>query len=249
MQIYRLFTFMFVLLFSTLVQADNLQTLEMDLPSGETMELRFLENDSPYVLLWFPCDQGLGSKEEAIAREINQLGVEVWLMDLLGAYFAPIAPSSMRELRGEDVTIAIGKVFAETRKPVVLLAQGYGAVPALRGVRAWQHHGGSDKILKGVILLFPELMASEPVPGQVPEYLPVTEQVATQIKILQPERTPARFWLEDLSSLLVKGGSQVDIQILPKIKGYFFTRDNANAKEKAATEALPQTILDTLNSF
>ena len=70
-------------------------TIEMS--SGDSMDLRhFSAPGSDDILLWFPCDQGMGTAEVDFADDLAKLGQEVWLADLLGMYFLPVAPSSRR---------------------------------------------------------------------------------------------------------------------------------------------------------
>jgi len=81
------------------------------------------------------------------------------------------------------------------------------------------------------------------------QYMSITIQTSIPVYILQPENTPARWWLDQLKTELEKGGAQVTIDILPKVRGYFFMRPNATEHEKSVSHVLPQIVVNAMNQM
>jgi len=228
------------------------ETRPVTLPSGEEMTLRIVNANASenQLLLGFPCDQGMRDVELHLSESIAGQGIDVWMADLLGSHFLPAQPSSMRGLTGEEVLTLIEDTHEHTGKQVYLITAGFGAIPVLRGAKAWKDkYQGSEKeqALGGVILLYPELHASEPEPGVDLEYLPIADQTSVPVYILQPELTPARWWLDQLKAHLESGGASLTIDILPKVRGYFFLRPNATEHEKSVSQVLPRIVVNALH--
>jgi hypothetical protein len=207
------------------------------------MDLRYFSADGDTLLLGFPCDQGMGRAEEESGEVLAARGIEVWLADLLGAHFLPIAPSSMRSLEGGEVANLIDHAIEKSGKRIALTASGYGAIPALRGARIWQQQHPEDHHLLGAILFFPILSAHNPEPGKPLEYLDVVHQTNLPIVIMQPGNSPNRFLVKTLQHALQEGGSRVQVEILPNVRSRFYARDgDATPAEKAMTERLPELV-------
>lgn len=213
------------------------------------MELRYFPASGDTRLLGFPCDQGMGSAEQKAGEILSNRGIEVWLADLLGAHFLPIAPSSMRSLKGDEVAHLIDYAAKQDNKRIVLTASGYGAIPALRGARTWQQLHPEDRHLAGAILFFPMLTAHEPKPGQVLEYLDIVHQTNLPIVIMQPANTPTRFWVRKLKKTLQRGGSRVHVELLPNVRPFFYSRTDATAAEVALAQRLPELVEQALDKL
>ncbi len=203
--------------------------------------MRHIPAASDYALLWFPCDQGLGSYEESVTAEISDHGVEVWMADLLGSQFLPVAPSSMRAISGPLVAHAIQHVREQSRRPVIIATQGYGAIPVLRGLATLAET--SDDTLPATLLIYPELYAKPPQPGKPPQYIAAIDKVGATLHILQPERTPGRWWLKALQKRLINAGSHVTTEFLPKVRGYFFSRRDPTPEEQQLADQLPEMLV------
>jgi hypothetical protein len=213
------------------------------------MDLRYFPASGDTMLLGFPCDQGTGRAEARAGEVLSARGVEVWLSDLLGAHFLPIAPSSMRSLEGDEVAHLIHYAAKQSNKRIVLTASGYGAIPALRGARIWQQQHPDDSRLAGAILFFPMLTAHEPEPGKPLAYLEVVHQTDLPIVIMQPGNTPTRFWVRKLKKTLEEGGSRVHVEILPDVRPRFYSRTDATAAENAMAQRLPLLVEQALEQL
>lgn len=225
------------------VQASTEQFESVELDEETEMDLRRFSSEGNELILGFPCDLGTGEAEAQSGEVLSERGLEVWLADLLGAHFLPIAPSSMRSLQGEEVAALIQHaVTVHSEKRIVLTASGYGAIPALRGAQIWQQRHPEDKHLLGAIFFFPMLTAGNPEPGKPIKYLPVVGQSNLPVIIMQPGNSPTRFWVKKLKKELEKGGSQVHIEILPKVRSRFYSRSDASSDELAMARRLPELV-------
>jgi hypothetical protein len=213
------------------------------------MDLRYFPADGDTLLLGFPCDQGTGRAEAAAGDILSTRGIEVWLADLLGAHFLPIAPSSMRSLEGEEVALLIDYAVKQNDKRIVLIASGYGAIPALRGARLWRQQHPDDRRLGGALLFFPMLTAHAPEPGKPLEYLEVVHQSNLPIVIMQPGNTPTRFWVRKLKKALEEGGSRVHVELLPGVRSRFYSRSDATPTENAMAQRLPELVEQALTKL
>lgn len=213
------------------------------------MDLRYFPAKGDTMLLGFPCDQGTGRAESAAGEVLSKRGIEVWLADLLGAYFLPIAPSSMRSLEGDEVSHLIDYAVKKSDKRIVLTASGYGAIPALRGARLWQQQHPDDPQLAGAILFFPMLTAHEPEPGKPLQYLDIVQKTNLPIVIMQPVNTPTRFWVRKLKKTLEQGGSRVEVELLPDVRPFFYSRTDATPAERAMAQRLPELVEQALGKL
>ena len=228
---------------SGLLHASEEQHESVMLDEETEMDLRRFPTEGNELILGFPCDLGTGKAEAQSGEVLSERRLEVWLADLLGAHFLPIAPSSMRSLQGEEVAKLIQHAVEERGgKRIVLTASGYGAIPALRGAQIWQQQHPDDKHLLGAILFFPMLTAGKPEPGKPIRYLPVVAQSKLPVVVMQPGNSPTRFWARKLKKELEKGGSVVHIEVLPKVRSRFYSRADASADELATARRLPELV-------
>ncbi len=237
---------LFVLLFTISVSTTHAageQHESVMLDDETEMDLRRFPSEGSELILGFPCDLGTGEAEAQSGSVLSERSLEVWLADLLGAHFLPIAPSSMRTLEGEEVAKLIQHAVDErSGKRIVLTASGYGAIPALRGAQIWQQQHPQDNHLLGAVLFFPMLTSGNPEPGKPIKYLPVVSQSNLPVVIMQPGNSPTRFWAKKLKRELQKGGSRVHIEVLPKVRSRFYSRPDATADERATAQRLPQLV-------
>lgn len=174
--------------------------------------------------------------------QLANTGTEVWLAELLDSFFLPVQASSLEQIPDAAVAAIVQRALTETNKQVFLLAQGRGAIPLLRGVRAWQQAHGSHPRLRGAVLLSPNLYLETPDAGQLPRYLPIARASNLPLFVLQPELSPWRWQLEGLQSRLVEGGGGAWLRLLPGVRDRFHFRPDATAAEQAQVAALPGHI-------
>jgi len=203
------------------------------------VELRVFPADGNILLLGFPCDEGKSIAEEKTAQSLSNDGIEVWMPDLLSGFMLPKVRSSLVEISTDTLTTLIDEA-SKTGKQVYLIASGPDTELILRAASEWEAQG--KKPLAGAVLLFPRLFKSEPVPGVVPEYVDAVGKTQLPIMLLEGGRTPNRWGLNTLSHELEKNGSEVISKVIPKVRGYFFKRQDANRSEDVVTSQMAGLI-------
>lgn len=202
------------------------------------------------VLLWLACNEGSEGAETRAAKKLVEQGIEIWFPDLLSAHFLPQAPSSIYTIPGEEIAKIIDRVF-ETHpdSAIYLVAGGRATAPLLRGAVAWEQHHANSRTLAGAILLYPRLNLRDIEPGKEPVYIEAVGQAKLPIVILEGERTPNRWGLPHLTDKLKQGTPFVHSDLIPKVRGYFYTRPNKTADESAMMEKLHELIATHLKDF
>lgn len=209
------------------------------LPGGTNVPVTVFSSPGKILLLWLPSENGLSEAEFNTAARLAKTGIEVWLPDLQGAYFLPVVPSSMEKIPVADVARLIVEVQQQMRKAVYLVTEGRGAMLALQAAASLPT---SSQPVRGAILLSPNLYVATPDPGMEAEYLPVASRTKLPIAWLQAENSPWKWRIEPLRSRLEKGGSKVDVVLLPDVRDRFYYREDASSAERALAARLPQLI-------
>lgn len=192
------------------------------------------------LILWLPSERGVVDPEHEVAKQLAQLGYEVWIADLFGARFLPAVPSSLNAIPASDVAQLI-HAAAQRHAKIYLLSSSQGASLALEGAQQW-HQDKLNPPVAGAILLFPNLHAAIPAAGEAPAYLPITAQSRLPIAILQGNLSPWYWQLDALTTQLERGGSRVTHQILPGMRDRFYFREDALPRERAARNQLAANI-------
>ena len=228
----------FWILFFIVPVAQAKQIKIIDLGDTE-VEVRVFPASGDVLLLGFPCDEGKSISEEKTAVSLAQDGIEVWMPDLLSAYMLPDLRSSLASLPVEAIISLIDEAM-KTGKMVYLIASGPDTELILRGASQWE--ALHKKSLPGAILLFPRLFKQKPEPGVEPEYVDVVGKTHLPIMVLEGERTPNQWGINELVGALQKGGSPVYAKLIPSVRGYFFSRRDANRSEEVVTSQLAGLI-------
>ncbi|MFP3873430.1 MAG: redoxin domain-containing protein [Thiohalophilus sp.] len=195
----------------------------------QELELRHYPAEGEVLALWFASDNGFDQRHDRVARGLQQQGVESWQVDLLENLFLPRGSASIRQVDPVLLGNLIEQVRRRSGKPVVLISDSYGAILALRGLRAWQQKNLNDQTLLGTILFSPNAYQGIPALGQPPQYVPETYASNMPLMILQSTRNGNRSQLEDLLGALRSGGSQVFVQMMPGATSLFYEEDQAEA--------------------
>ena len=206
-------------------------TLELELPSGQEIQIKRFGSDASPLLLWLPSERGFRKSHEDHARAIAALGHEVWLADLHEAYFVAVARSSLGKFPLQDV-IAIVEAAARAAKDGVVLVSGQrGTQLALIAAREWQlRHPGETRI-RGAVLLHAYLYAARPGIGEAAEYLPITAATNLPVYLLDTQYSTKSAHINDLAAALATGGSQVFSQVLKGVQGGYIARDENELSE------------------
>ena len=195
------------------------------------------------LFLWLPSEAGPQANDVTIAEGLAQAGVEVWRADPVEARFLPHAPSSLDQLPEGDVSALLAHAAKHTRKRLFVVTTGRGVIPVLRGVRYWQTTAADSARLKGVILLSPNFFVETPDPGVDAVLMPIVGASNVPLYILQPERSPWYWKLDQTIPALERGGSDVFVRLLREVRDRFDFRPDATQAEDALRDQLPSLLL------
>jgi len=220
----------------TNVQAKEIKVIETD---EADIEISVFPADGDVLLLGFPCDEGKSTAEERTAKSLAEDGIEVWMPDMLSGFMLPKVRSSLADISTDTLTAIIDEAV-KTGKKVYLIASGPDTELILRAASHWE--ASNEETLAGAILMFPRLFKETPVPGQAPEYVDAVGKTRLPIVLLEGGRTPNRWGINTLSQQLQKGGSTVTAKVIPKVRGYFFKRQDTNRSEDVVTSQMAGLI-------
>ncbi|MDH5394088.1 MAG: hypothetical protein OEY11_12940, partial [Gammaproteobacteria bacterium] len=213
------------------------------------VDINIYAADGKKVLLWLACNEGRQGAETHTAERLASQGIEVWLPDFLTAHFLPQGPSSIFKVAAEEVAAVIDVIYKKhAEKKLYLLAGGRASTALLRGIVEWEKQN-PDNTLGGALLLYPRLNLLEPVPGTEPVYIKAVGQSKLPVLILEGEHTPNRWGLAHLSSRFALSADSVDYELLPRVRGYFYTRPDKTEAEQALSKKLPDIIKTQLDRF
>jgi thiol-disulfide isomerase/thioredoxin len=193
------------------------------------------------LVIWLPSEAGYQDSEARSAQQLADAGTEVWVPEMLEARFLPQAQSSLDRLPAGDVMALLDAACA-SGKTVYVYTSGRSVIPALRGARQWLLQDPQRPLFGGIIMNGPKFFLETPEPGLYGELMPVVSQVNLPVYIIQAGLSPWYWKLDTTVPALARGGSDVYVQILGNIRGRFNFRPDANAREQAYGQRLPQMI-------
>ena len=202
-------------------------------------------NQRQLLFIWQPHETGLQTIDTQIAERLASMGIEVWLQDLLQAYFLSNTASNMSNLNGDGFKTLIAEAH-KTKKTIIVGGSGRGIVPLLRGLRNWQIDHKEHTKFSGAILLSPKFYAQTPEPGTAAELLPIVNATNSQIFILQPNKSPYFWQLKPSLDALQQSGSDVFLKPMRGIRDRFYFRPDAFAKEITASNDLAKDIFNAI---
>lgn len=204
---------------------------------------RYAAPEGP-VLLWLPSERGLRGPQGDTARDLAELGIEVWLIDLHAAYFVPTGRDSIAAFDPADLAELIERAHENRAGSLFLVATGRGAQTALAAMRTWQRAHGARQYVGGALLFHPYLYANPPRPGADPELIDGIGANNLPIALIQPTLSAKHFRTESIVDALSAGGSPVFVHRLPGVTDGFHLRPRADLSEAdlAARKTLAQLL-------
>lgn len=218
----------------------------MELADETEVEIRVFAADGDVLILGFACDEGGSDNEESTAAKLADDGVEVWMPDLLSAYWLPDLPSSLKQIPASAMVELADEAHRVSGKEVYLMAGGIDAELVLRGLAEFESGDPAAEFIKGGIMLFPRLLEGEPEPGREPVYIGAVGATRSPLLVIEGGRTPNRWGLPHLVEALARGGSTVQSLVVPDVRGYFYSRADANVPEGVVTSQLHGLIKASL---
>lgn len=212
-------------------QAASWQTSVLAVEDTELTVFKILPAGEVHAeILWVPSEYGILPQEKRLAEQLAQNGIATTFFDPFEALFLAPTSSALQTIPAGWVS----KILEQTSFDYVL-AGNQASVLALSALNQFYQ---TAKRSTGVILLNPDLLTQTPLPGEVGVYWPQVAQTNLPVFVLQGELSPWRWQLLDLQTELSKGGSEVFVKMLPKVRDRFYFRPDANAYEQQFSQQL-----------
>lgn len=236
----KVFLSLFMLMNAYAVHANNNLTLDV---FGDPVNLEQYPSAGDQLILFIAPYYGFNERSKDVAVILSDLGIEVWMVDLVDNYFLPYNVDSIRAIDGRIVANIIEQAHAKTGKNITLFSSSYGAIPLLKGARQWQLNNSSlvNAYLNGAILFSPELYMGVPALGEDPEFEAITSATNIPIMIYQSALRNNRWQLNNVVQRLEKGNAIVYQKIIPNIASIFYKlTDKPDAETITALDKIPK---------
>jgi len=248
----RLVVALFLLLQLPYVLAEEAEALdfpatELDITAhdGTDLNLHQYPAQGKELVIWIASGYGLSPRDVQLAKDLSQLGVEIWQIDFAQSLFQVGGSNFMRKLDPNYVVDLINAAHVRTHKQVILLSHSYGAIPTLRGATLWQQAKTDHGRLTGVVLLSPDLYASIPDLGMDPNYLPIAHATTIPIVVYQAGKRGNASQFPRLLAELRRSNDQVFFKLMPAITSPMYTGDTSKPT-MALLRKLPEELAGVL---
>jgi thiol-disulfide isomerase/thioredoxin len=215
------------------------------LPSGDEVTAQVYGEtageDTRLRILWIGPGYGVRTRHQEVASALGREGVEVWLVELADALFLIRGAEGMRQIPGEVVADVISVLADGGRHRVVVVSNRYGAIPAIRGIHAWQSRKPQGEALVGAVLFTPYFFTHVPQLGKEPSFIPEMYATNAPIYIIQAAKNGNRWHLPAMADGL-RQHAPVYSEVLPGVTSLFFREDKA-PETLAALAQTPRKIL------
>jgi len=189
------------------------------------------------LFIWQPHEIGIQPIDQQLMQQLASQGIETWLVDSLEAYFLPNTANNMDRVPA-NAFAAVIDAATRTNKRIIIASSGRGAIPVLRGVRQWQLMHPASTALLGTILLSPKLFIETPDPGLKGRLMPIAHATNQTMVILQPDKSPWYWKLDQTLAALREGGSEIYLWPQHGVRDRFYFRPDATDRENHAREQL-----------
>ena len=210
---------------------------------SEEFSIKRYASKGEQLILFIASGYGFNERSLDFASALNDLGIEVWMLDLSENLFLPRGNNSIRQFDGRYVAKVIELAHQHSGKSITLLSSSFGAIPTLRGARLWQLNNAelTESYVTGAILFSPELYQSIPDLGEDPELAAIASASNIPVMIYQSELRNNRWHLENLITKLEQNNAVVYRKILPQLTAFFYQADTLPATLRALKQ-VPREI-------
>jgi thiol-disulfide isomerase/thioredoxin len=222
----------FCLLIATMPLSASEDLLQLELSTGQEIEVQRYHGDGAATMLWLPSERGLSAAHQVQARALAGLGHEVWLADLHNTYFVQPGRNSIGQFPLDDIVGLIDAAVASSTRRVLLVSSSRGAQSALIAAREWQLRNPGNPALAGIILAHAHLYKARPEPGESAHYLPIVQATNLPVFLLAAQYSTKSSRITELAEELGSGGSHVYTKVLNGVRGGFFTRDESENSDE-----------------
>ena len=213
-----------------------------NIPLAENdMAVEVLASESSELLIWIISETGINQEQIAVSKAIQAQGVEVWMIDVLSALFLPQIGTSFTQIPSHEIESIASHIRTEKRD-IYLFAENNSVVFALQLLSRLQQQKHLKNKVKGIVILGGEFFIETADVGQKPEWHPIVKQTQSSVFILQPEKSPW-FWSLEETIQAFPVGSQIGKMTLQGLRNRFYYRPDATVTELNAIEFVDDWIL------
>ena len=210
------------------------------LSSGEDISVEIFGKSKKLRILWIASTPGIKPRQRQVARSLSQDSTEVWLVDLAESLFLPHSTQTLRNIPASVVADLISSLSQDSQTPVLIVSSSYGAIPALRGIHAWQSQQHAQTNLLGAVLFSPNFFTQVPTLGGNPSFIPELEVTNVPIYIYQAAKNGNRWHLPAVLDIL-QSNAPAYAEILPGVTSLFYDEDQAE-ETLAVLDSMRQRI-------
>jgi len=201
------------------------EDMVVPISNGAEISVERFQAKGEYLILWIAPEYGLRAAHRSVAEMLSQQKVEVWQSNIAESLFLPRGSTTLKNLSGNYVADLIEKAHTVTGKKIIVVADSYATLLALRGARQWQQRKIKKPYFIGAILFTPYTYAKIPPLGQLPEYMPIVSATNIPIMIYQAKNNGNNGQFQTLVEKLQQHGNPVYTRITPKVMSLFYEED------------------------
>ena len=191
-------------------------------------------------ILWIASTPGIKPRHRQVATNLAHNNMQVWLVDLAEGLFLPHSTQTLRSIPASVVADLISSLPQDSQTPVLIVSNSYGAIPALRGIHAWQSQQHAQTNLLGAVLFSPNFFTHVPTLGSNPSFIPELEVTNVPVYIYQAAKNGNRWHLPAVLDALQQNAT-VYTEILPGVTSMFYDEDQA-VETLTVLQSMPERI-------
>ncbi|MGD8526849.1 MAG: TlpA disulfide reductase family protein, partial [Thioalkalispiraceae bacterium] len=211
----------------------------IELTSGEEISATIYGQHQQVRVLWLSSSSGFHVRHHQVATDMANKEMEVWQVNLAESLFMPKGAETMRNIPPAIVAELIEEISEQGKYRILMMSSGYGSIPVLRGIHAWQSRQRKQAVIEGAILFTPYVYTTVPELGMAPSLIPELSVTNIPLYIFQAEKNGNRWHLPDMLNALEKH-APVFTQILSGVTSLYYPDDKAAATlarlERVATD-------------
>ena len=237
----------FIVSFLFMINVFAFETLSVSFNNDEQdIEVRQYKSNGDDLLIVLPSTHGLTNGLKSLVNSVNKKGVEVWVADPYSSFFLPTVDSSLKKIPKNAYVSIINKAI-KTNKNIFLFSNDKANALLLQSAHKWQLQ--SKKTLSGVILVSPNIYKVTPSAGNDGEFLKIASSTNIAITLFIPQKSTLALRINDIVKKLKIGGSDVNIEVLDKVRDRFFFRDDALDSEKYLSKIFSKNIINSMKKM
>ena len=210
--------------------------LEIELESGNSINIDAYPSDGNTLLIYLPAGYGFGKGYKITAKQLAENGYDVWALDLHNSYMIPKYKSSVNRFNIDDLVNLVAIAEQKSFKKILFVTMGRGAQVALKIAYQWQLKNPDSNLLQGHIFHSPHLIDGRPDLGSKAKYIDIAKYSNLPIYILLPQFGTKFVRSKEILTQLKQGGSTVFMQHLTGV-GYGFHMKESSKLSKLGIKA------------